>query len=888
MPTGVDAASIEIAGATEIDDEDERDGAAVVSAADAPGGVPGGASKTAERRESDALFLRNNSLSDNITSTNSDAGFLSDPGCNARALLNTLPRSVSLTDMLQMEKNNGFEYERTSYQFWHNTLVELGYERSSESFMDNESSTASQAPLASFSEKSGPPRNASLSRLKPSSRLLRAASRNKDKGRRHLYDSNNDGIADGLVLFQYFDLTPNRMRELFQHWDVDSSGTITYEELLEGLRAQKLDLKEDGSTRAKVRAIFGHSHDNRNMEITISEFSTFLHRTKLAMLFHEPLRCIVYTRIKGYSTFMHDLSNSSKRPSVNGIKGRSGKVYRPSAELLVIDYSKNNLGIHCLNPNSEDEPLPFTLDHEQARHYFFGSRKINSSMRWVSVERPDPISIITIAVKYRLHPLALEDMLSLSMQRPKVDKYGSHYFLVLPAFRLTDHAYNIIRNFDMKNENLCDQWKGKALVEKQNFALCVAGTNKFDPASSYDTVISVEGGFAPFGMIIKNSAEYYEGSMHMFTDSAAQGDSNDTDTRSSGMFRSALFRQLGTDFSRLRMQRSIFMMYSLIDSAVQQLGPVIDMYRMRLDWYTHMIRTKKWRFGNRIRGLLDTKRELEKLSEQIRPCISVIRHLINDEGLAPTASTIAAMRAGHASGSNPLSSSGSSSNMSKMDQKDHEKKMDQKDHEKRRSGARGLRTTTSVTIPQKRSPLWDETLHRLHTSGRIGFHSVYGSGGAHGGGEKGESSSNSDDASGDGLFGLAEIKQYFEDIDDALSMYLEDLRHMVDSCASYTTEFESYGDRRMNDILFVLTIVTTLFVPAQFFTGLFGMNFVKSDGTPNMPMLSWQYGYLFFWIISLTLTILTLLGLFIQGWLPCGRCNKCADRLCSKDDVDSN
>ena len=167
-----------------------------------------------------------------------------------------------------------------------------------------------------------------------------------------------------MVIFQYFDLTPNRMQELFQHWDVDHSGKITYEELLEGLRAQKLDVPVNPSTRTKVRAIFGHAKDSGTLEITISEFSTFLHRTKLAMMFHEPLRRGVYTRIKGYQIFMQSAAGASRRPpSKNNSKNNHNKgsnadtnaIYRPSAELIIVDYSKYDLEIHCANPSSDED-----------------------------------------------------------------------------------------------------------------------------------------------------------------------------------------------------------------------------------------------------------------------------------------------------------------------------------------------------------------------------------------------------------------------------------------------------------------------------------------------------------------------------------------------------
>jgi len=41
------------------------------------------------------------------------------------------------------------------------------------------------------------------------------------------------------------------------------------------------------------------------------------------------------------------------------------------------------------------------------------------------------------------------------------------------------------------------------------------------------------------------------------------------------------------------MQRSVFMMYQLIDCAVEKIAPVLDMYQQRLDWYTYQIRKQR-------------------------------------------------------------------------------------------------------------------------------------------------------------------------------------------------------------------------------------------------------------------------------------------------------
>lgn len=49
---------------------------------------------------------------------------------------------------------------------------------------------------------------------------------------------------------------------------------------------------------------------------------------------------------------------------------------------------------------------------------------------------------------------------------------------------------------------------------------------------------------------------------------------------------------------------------------------------------------------------------------------------------------------------------------------------------------------------------------------------------------------------------------------------------------------------KMNEIMKVLTIMATVFLPLTFITGLYGMNFDRSSAW-NMPELGWRFGYLF-------------------------------------------
>jgi magnesium transporter len=66
---------------------------------------------------------------------------------------------------------------------------------------------------------------------------------------------------------------------------------------------------------------------------------------------------------------------------------------------------------------------------------------------------------------------------------------------------------------------------------------------------------------------------------------------------------------------------------------------------------------------------------------------------------------------------------------------------------------------------------------------------------------------------------------------------------------------------RMNKIIQLLTIITTIFVPLTFLAGIYGMNF------DNQPELHWKYGY--FYALGIMAVISLLLVLFFRRrkWL---------------------
>ena len=113
-----------------------------------------------------------------------------------------------------------------------------------------------------------------------------------------------------------------------------------------------------------------------------------------------------------------------------------------------------------------------------------------------------------------------------------------------------------------------------------------------------------------------------------------------------------------------------------------------------------------------------------------------------------------------------------------------------------------------------------------------------------------------------------ECGHYLEDVKDHLQQVIDELASYAQECDALKAEYSSYLDRRMNDVLYLLTLVTTVVVPAQFLTGYFGMNFTDKDtGESGIPLLNlgWQ-GLVAFWGITIFSTGSVLLAMYYYKW----------------------
>ncbi|HWB13448.1 MAG TPA: magnesium/cobalt transporter CorA [Pirellulales bacterium] len=116
-----------------------------------------------------------------------------------------------------------------------------------------------------------------------------------------------------------------------------------------------------------------------------------------------------------------------------------------------------------------------------------------------------------------------------------------------------------------------------------------------------------------------------------------------------------------------------------------------------------------------------------------------------------------------------------------------------------------------------------------------------------------------------------DTRVHLRDCYDHLVQIIDLVETYRELCSDLTDLYLSSLSNRMNEVMKVLTIIATIFMPLGFITGLYGMNFNTERSPWNMPELNWRYGYPF----ALGLMALTLLGMLWyfrhKGWLGDGK-----------------
>lgn len=121
------------------------------------------------------------------------------------------------------------------------------------------------------------------------------------------------------------------------------------------------------------------------------------------------------------------------------------------------------------------------------------------------------------------------------------------------------------------------------------------------------------------------------------------------------------------------------------------------------------------------------------------------------------------------------------------------------------------------------------------------------------------------------------LRDDFEQIKDDTLVYLRDcydhtiqildlLETYRDMTGSMLDIYLSSVSNRTNEVMRVLTVIATIFIPLTFIAGVYGMNFDRNAGRLSMPELGWPYGYLAVWLVMIGIAVFMLAMFRKRGW----------------------
>ncbi|MFT3923412.1 MAG: magnesium/cobalt transporter CorA [Myxococcales bacterium] len=111
------------------------------------------------------------------------------------------------------------------------------------------------------------------------------------------------------------------------------------------------------------------------------------------------------------------------------------------------------------------------------------------------------------------------------------------------------------------------------------------------------------------------------------------------------------------------------------------------------------------------------------------------------------------------------------------------------------------------------------------------------------------------------------IRPYLRDCQDHAAQLTDVLENCRELSTALMDAYISSVALRTNEVMRVLTIMSTIFIPLTFIAGIYGMNFDPSTSPLNMPELQWYLGYPFA-LATMAITAVVLVFFFRRkGWL---------------------
>ncbi|WP_414542286.1 magnesium/cobalt transporter CorA [Nostoc sp. CCY0012] len=113
----------------------------------------------------------------------------------------------------------------------------------------------------------------------------------------------------------------------------------------------------------------------------------------------------------------------------------------------------------------------------------------------------------------------------------------------------------------------------------------------------------------------------------------------------------------------------------------------------------------------------------------------------------------------------------------------------------------------------------------------------------------------------------AEVQIYLRDCYDHAVQVMDMVENYRELASGLMEVYLSSVSNKMNEIMKLLTVVSSIFIPLTFVAGIYGMNFNPEKSPYNMPELNWYWGYPICLAGMAAIALGLLFFFWRRGWL---------------------
>ncbi len=111
-----------------------------------------------------------------------------------------------------------------------------------------------------------------------------------------------------------------------------------------------------------------------------------------------------------------------------------------------------------------------------------------------------------------------------------------------------------------------------------------------------------------------------------------------------------------------------------------------------------------------------------------------------------------------------------------------------------------------------------------------------------------------------------EVKIYMRDCYDHTVQVMDMVETYRELTSGLMDVYLSSVSNKMNEIMKLLTVISSIFIPLTFIAGVYGMNFNTARSPLNMPELDWYWGYPLCWLLMLGVSGSLIYFFWKRGW----------------------